>query len=431
MSKRSTSRVPLALLIAAVACNERPVSSPLPPSGPGSPVGMVIGTVSGDSLTATFVPNSADFRSASAVSAAIYGGPTTVNVFGTNTVFTSNGGKRNWTFLVAMRNLLSYAIGSNYAASAPPDTSGVFLFFSQTPVVTFPNPCPTCVVNITNAMGTRVFTSTTPQPFYWYLSRPTAKQGTIGTDTTMDQAWSFQQPNFGGADTVHSFTFVLLVSAMWPPPNETSWQVTYDGTADTLPDVNGKPLWKQLTIQGSIGKETWKPVGPLVLSAPNKNKDISFSRFDSLGNMSAFMDITVSVDLGTNGEVAAVFGFWEPAGGRTIMVGVTPQVVEFVGIDSVSTDNAFNQWVGLSGLSSVNASGTVTYRLRKFARDSVMLCVNGSRSLVATYSQMQPLSSNLPANISAFFGLQSQSHKASGTFTSVSYTIGTDGGGCS
>ena len=430
MVKRIKTRLPVAFLIAVAACTDHQVSAPPPPNVPVKPVGMLIGTVSGDSLTSTFVPSSSgDLSTASGLSAAIYGGPTTASVFGTNTAFTTTGTKRTWTFNVAMRNLLTYAIGSNYGSSTPLDTGGVFLFFSQTPVVTNANPCTGCVVNITNAMGTRNFTAANQQ-YYWYRSRPTAMQGTIGTDTTMDDSWTFQTTSVTAPDTVHAFTFVLLVSAMWPAPNETTWQVLYDGLNDSFPDKSAEPRWQPEALQGTPGKETWSPLSGVSITAQNKQKDLDFTRKDSLTD-SAYMDVKVQVSAGTNGEIAAMFGFIEPSGGRTLMVGVTTNLVEFAALDSVSTDASFNQWMPLSGSSTVAASGLVRYRLRKFAQDSVVLCVNGNRSLELPYSSFQPVSSNLPADISSFWGAQSISKKAIASFTLVTYTLGTTGGGCS
>ena len=430
MVKRITLRFPFAFLIFALACSDRAVSAPPPPNVPGKPVGMLIGTVNGDSLSSTFFPASGDLTTAEGLSAAIYGGTTTVNVFGTNTVFKVQGGVRIWTFNVAMRNLLSYAIGSNYTSAAPLDTSGVFIFFTQTPVVTAPNPCSGCAVNVTNYMGTRNFTAP-GQQYFWYRSRPTAMQGTIGTDTTADDAWTFQTTSFTAPDTVHSFTFVLLVSAMWPPPNETSWQVVYDGLKDSLPEKAAEPIWQAQSLQGNPARETWSPLSGVSINAQNKQKDLDFTRRDSLGDMSAYMDVSTAVTQGTSGELASVFGFVEPAGGRALMVGVTPSTVQFAAIDSLGTDASFNQWFPLTGSGIVAASGLVNYRLLKYARDSVVLCANGARVLELPYASFQPVSSNLPAGISTFFGAQSISKKAIGVFTFVSYTIGTFGTGCS
>jgi hypothetical protein len=285
------------------------------------------------------------------------------------------------------------------------------------------------VVNVTNAMGTRNFTSP-GQQYFWYRSRPTAVQGTMGTDTTADDSWTFQTTSVTPPDTVHSFTFVLLVSAWWVPPNETSWQVLYDGTKDTLPDKNGEPIWQLLTLQGKIGKSTWSPLSGLEPDAHNKNQDIDYTRADSLGGMDAYMDVDTDVLSGTNGELANMFGFIEPDG-RVLMVGVSPSLVEFAQLDSVSTDAGFNQWFPLTGSSNVAASGLVKYRLRKYARDSVVLCVNGNRALEMPYTSFQRWSSNLPANATTFFGVQSISHRALGLYTLVTYTLGDHASGCS
>jgi hypothetical protein len=222
---------------------------------------------------------------------------------------------------------------------------------------------------------------------------------------------------------------VLLVSAWWPPPNETTWQILYDGLKDTFPDKSAEPIWQPHALQGTPGKETWSPLSGVTITAQNKQKDLDFTRSDSLTD-SAYMDVKVAVTAGTNGEIASIFGFIEPSGGRALMVGVTPNQVEFAALDSLSTDASFNQWLPLSGSSTVAASGLVKYRLRKFAQDSVVLCVNGNRSLELPYSSFQPVSSNLPVGISSFWGGQSISKKALIVYTLVTYTLGTTGGGC-
>jgi hypothetical protein len=321
-----------------------------------------------------------------------------------------------------MRNLLSYAIGSNFGATVPPDTGGVFLFFTQLPVVVFPNPCTGCVVNVTSQSGTRNFTNP-GQPYFWYHDRPTAMQGTIGTDTTSDVQWTFQAATFTPPDTAHTFNFVLLVNAMWPPPNETAWQVRYDGTQDSVPDAHGKPLWTKFTFQHGLGQDKWTTSG-LEVSAGNGSKDINYSRIDSLGNMSAFMDVIVNVDNGDDVTPIAMFGFAEPTGGKAAVVTVTIDTAKFAQID-----NTTGVWTTLTGSGVTPVIGTNTYRLRKFGQDSAVLCVNGARALAMPYASLETTGSIL-APMSAFFGLQGVKGKGHATYTLLTYTIGSDGGAC-
>ncbi len=422
MTNRLKSQAIVALILATAACNESSTAAPLPPTS-SRPLGTLIGTVSGDSFTATFVPASPGLTSPSGISPAIYGGPSTAHVFGTNTRFTTTPLGRTWTFSVAMENLLSYAIGSNYTGALPFDTGGVFIFFTTLPTVTSPVPCSGCKVSLTNAMGARNFTAPA-QPYFWYHNRPTARQSPLGSDTTSDLSWTFKTASFIPPDTVHSFTFSLQVSAMWPPPNESTWQVSYDGTADSVPDTRAEPLWRKFSFLQSVGAESWSSAG-LQLTARNARNSIYFSRRDSLGNMSAYMDVRASVDQGNIIVPAALFGFAEPLGGKTAVVAVTATRAEFAVID-----NSTGVWSQLAGSGTTNVVGTNTYRLRKFAKDSVVLCVGGARALSMPYSSL-PGTVTVLLPLSSLFGLQGTQARAIATYRLVNYTIGSDGGGCS
>ena len=256
---------------------------------------MLVGTVNDSAGIVTFEPldNSADMFGAP--TPAIYGTQNvTISLHSTSFSIdsTTTPGTKVWSIGVGLRNLETYPIGANYGAVSPPDTMGVFVFFSSLPVVTLPSGCG-CTVTVTNPMGTRNF-SNPSQPFYWYNSRLQKKQVTASTDTTVNNPiWKFTGPK-----AVHAFTFVLLVSAAWPRPFDTQWSVTYDGTADSLPDTQGKPHWNFDGILGG-GTESWSASG-LQLAAVI-NKDAYLIRNDSVGAATPLVySATLSVSLANN-----------------------------------------------------------------------------------------------------------------------------------
>ena len=284
-------------LLAISACSEDPAPSVAPqiPMPPGT-LGTLVGTIDGTDLTATFTPNGAITSDGRAVSPAIYGNQgTTVTVFGkVDSVKNFGANSDSFYVRVALRNLLTHAIGTNYQKAAPPDTLGVFAFFPNppgSPVVTKPSPCVGCTATVSKAMGTANFVGST-EKYYWYRNIPTAKQPSPGTDTTRNNPqWVFIT-NGTGVTHVRAFTFVVMISAAWPPPSESQWTVNYVGTIDSEPDLRAEPRWKRVNYRMQLGGEVWTVLG-LVLAGQNQNSDNWVTRQDSLGPMSAAMDVTV------------------------------------------------------------------------------------------------------------------------------------------
>jgi hypothetical protein len=430
MSIRSAFiRTSAVALLALGACNDAsmPASAPKSPMPPGA-IGTIVGTINGDSMTATFTPVvGGPSRSGDVISPAIYGNQgVTVTVKGTvlsQTFYPPDSVV--WQVRINLRNLLTNAIGTNYAGSTPLDSAGVFAFFLSNPTITLPAGCG-CTVSIDNPAGVGNFT-TPGQHYFWYNSIPTAVQGAPGTDTTANEIWIFK----ANKSIAHAFIFVLMVDAMWAPPGETSWTVMYNGLTDSLPFTLAEPRWKGAHFQNIVGNPratvTWSPTG-LVIASSNNNRDTAVTRHDSLGTLPAVMDVTLNQTAAGNARVAAVFGFVEPGGaGRRYMVaGLKGKTLGFAVMDSTT-----GIWTDTLATLPFDNTKPHTIRIRKIVVPSPQaeLCLDGNIAVILPYASFPVTPARLNGE-SAFFGLQGRGGGASVTYTSVTYTIGNDGGGC-
>jgi hypothetical protein len=329
-----------------------------------------------------------------------------------------------------MKNLLGYAVGSNYAQVAPPDTSGIFLFFTQPPVVSIPAGC-ACSVIVNNPSATGSFTAPN-QKYYWYRSRmATYTGGAAGKDTSTNNAEFEFKTTYIPPDTAHAFKFSLQVSAAWPPPNEAQWNVLYDNVQDSFPDLQGKPRWRKFFIaqDPNFGTDTWTTAGQLTVSAGGVNKSIYFSRNDSLGQKSAILQAVVKVSNGGSAVTQAIIGLMEPAGGKRITIGLSGTRL---GFDSFRNNNGAWSSSNVANTSCTSAAGSCgafnvyrTIQVRKFGTDSVSVCVDGKRRFKILYSQLEPVEGTW-APSSAIFGV-SHGNNDAGIWSNVSYTIGTAG----
>jgi hypothetical protein len=287
-------------------------------------------------------------------------------------------------------------------------------------------------VKVTNSMGTKFFNAA-GQQFFWYNSRPAATTGgAAGHDTTTNNPiWTFVATPFAGKDTAHAFIFALMVSAAWPPTQESTWQTTYDATTDTLPDVNASPPWTKFksTASTALGTESNGGGTELDLAASGILTSIYFSRHDSLGQNSAFMDVRMHVTKNAIGTpIQAVMGFVEPTGGKQVFLGIGSGQLEYV-----SFNQATGQWTSIGPtLVHDNRSAYHTFRLRKIGTTLVEVCIDGvaQAALNQVYGSLQATQTDFQ-NASAVFGTPGRAGSgADSRWTSVSFTIGSDGGGC-
>jgi hypothetical protein len=380
----------------------------------------VIGTVDETKGTVTFAPISGSADTYGAAAPGIYGNQNvTINIHSTSFSIDSvtTPGTKVWSIGVGLRNLLAYPIGSNQGAVSPADTSGIFVFFSSLPIVTLPSGCG-CSISVTNPMGSGNFTAPA-QRYFWYYNRPQAKQAIASTDTTTNNpVWKFIGPK-----AIRAFTFVIQISSAWPAPNQTQWTSAYNGATDSFPFTQASPPWK-LAGFSIGGSQSWNATGWLL--SGTAAHDAYAVRNDSLADIaSAIFDAQLSVSSANNGIPENFFGFFSPV---VYLIGVAQDKIGFV---TLNTSPSPPRWVFLGTpytFPGANATSVHSYRLRKYSNDSAVLCVDGSRVLVATKAALAP---DTVGGAQELFGTAGQSGASSARWAAASYTIGTSGTGCS
>jgi hypothetical protein len=429
-----TSAVALLVVVGCQDAGHVASAPPKPPVSPSRASGMLVGHIEGSTMTATYSPVGVTPSFSGAASPELYGNQgTTINVKGKVISQVTNPVTHTtlWHVSISLHNLLTYPIGANYSqlTAAPLDTMGVFAYFKVNPVVTLPAGCH-CNVTVVNAMGSKNFDAPS-QKYFWYRASPRKAGAPLGTDSTAWADWQFQSTPSGVSftDTAHAFTFVLMISAAWPPTLETSgsWTVNYDGTNDSLPNTQAEPRWRPGHFQGNAGSTVTWSAGGLVFVSNAANRDTVLSRQDSLGPMSAEMDVSVNVTAGGNNRIAAVFGFIEPSGGKQFTVGVTGNKLMF---DTIATSTFGGQtkgvWSLLTGSTTIGANGAHLIRIRKIGTTRMEMCVDHGTPQTRTYAQLQGTTALL-GGMTTFFGIQGRNLGAGGasvTYTSVVYTIG-------
>ncbi|HEX7943000.1 MAG TPA: hypothetical protein VF488_14400 [Gemmatimonadaceae bacterium] len=416
-SKDVLRRSALACVLAGLAaCGDRSLVTgagkiPIPPLGSGSIIAAVEGTVD-DAGNVTFSPMAAPM--APGVSAQVYGSQNVnVRLYNTPTVIdsTSIANTKRWSFDVGIRNLLSYPIGSNQNGAAPADTMGLTVFFTVPPTVTAPTPCDTpCGLTIANPDGTGNFTGVGQSYFYWH-ERLGATTAVPSTDTTLRRrTWTFQ-----GNKKITNFRFVVLVSAAWPPPNDTRWKVFYDGTTDSLPDTQASPPWKQRGLLGG-GTEDWT-TPPLALNAAS-GRDIFLFRRDSLAAATpAYMEAKVTVNKGSKSVPIATFGLVD--GSRMAAVGIASSRIGFVSLTGTTWSFVGTTW-------ALDASTSHVYRVSKNGSQDATIWVDGQAVVTATYASL-PAGGLGTLGATAFFGDIGQSGRTKSLWSYVTYELGVTG----
>ena len=304
-------------------------------------------------------------------------------------------GTKTWSGNVGLQNLTTHAIGDEQAGVAP-DTMGVFVFFNTTPTVTAPLPCTGCSVTIGRFDGTGNFTAP-GQRYFWWRDRVAAN------DTTkVRKLWSFSAPS-----QVTAFSFTVLVSAAWPPPDETRWKVTLNN--DSLPDTQEEPPWH--TEQSGSATYT-ASAGSLTVNA-SSNGALRFYRRDSVRTTdAAYIEARMQSSSANPNRPEARIAIDD--GVKYAGLGIARGSVWFV--DSSATF--------LSGTPvSVNTtSGYNVYQLRKYGADSVAFFVNGTWRGAMLYALL-PTGSLLTAP-RFVFGNRGIAGASGGSWDYVLYEIG-------
>lgn len=409
LPRRAVRALPLAALIAALsACGDRVQgTAPQPDAEPphrGLPVlGALRGTVDLAAGTMSFDPAGGTAGSAGAIRGQVYGDQgTTVRIRNTPVTTQLVGGKRRYSAQVGLQNLLAHAIGDEQAGLLPADTMGIYVFVSGGPtVVATSSPCATCTVVPANHQGT--LTLDQPGRRYWHWQERVGAAGSVGDTTLARRTWTFE------ADTaVTRFTFNVLVSAAWPPPNETSWKIEYAG--DSIPDTQEEPRWRRY-VEGT-GTSASNPTPGLLRLTAGSKEIIRFFRRDSVSSAgSAYVEIRMAMSSQQNNRAEARVLLDD--GVRFIALGIARDKAWFA-----DSSNTFLPGTAFTALTTASQN---TYQLRKYAADSVVLLVNGARAGALPYSQMPLHSGGVPM---AMFGNRGIVGSSIGDWDYVIYGIG-------
>ena len=372
---RIATMLSLAFVVSACADESRVTAPEIAPVMPPMlALAELRGTVNVAAGTLTFeepIGARSAMGGAGNVSLAIYGNQG-VTVRLSNTPVTvavspTDPAKKTFTAQVGVRNLLTHAIGDEQGGALPADTSGIFVFFNTGPtVVSTSSPCPACTVTLQNNHGTLAFNAPGQKYFHWQ-----ERLGAAGTatDTTRNRTtWVFEADS-----AVRDFSFTVLVSAHWPPPDETVWRVEYSG--DSLPHTEAEPRWRRV-FSGAAGPSDSAGAGFLRIDmgspVPLNTTDLHYQRRDSLvSTTSAFAEARIKLVSGT-GDAHTGFGFDDDT--KQIELGISTTEVGFI-----DEGHGFIQHVPMT------TNVYRTYQIRKFAADSVQLWVDGTRQLTVIY----------------------------------------------
>ncbi len=372
-------------------------------------VDLVKGTLSFEPAPVGFARVPGEFATASsapttAMSAAIYGDQNvTVRLYNTTVSQSIVAGKKQFTANVGVRNLLSHHIGDEQAGASPPDTMGVYVFFNSGPTVTqTTTSCPACTVIVKNQHGTLTFTAAGQKYFHWQ-ERLGPSGG--GSDTTRARkSWIFE------ADTqVTNFTFDVLVSAAWANPNESRWKIDYQ--ADSLPDTQSEPRWRLRRV-GTGGTHS-VIAGALSIAPGIQDNELHFYRSDSMAvTTNAYVEARVRYNGNRNGQPTP-----------RVMIDDDVKLVAFgMGRDEVGFIDTNNAYIGT--IFSMNTTSAFhVYQLRKYAADSAVFFVDGTRRGVIAYASF----SNTPYAATApliQFGQRNRNDGDTSDFDYVIYEIG-------
>jgi hypothetical protein len=301
--------------------------------------------------------------------AGIYGDQgVTVRLYNTPVTIaaSSTPGKETYTANVGLRNLLAHSIGDEQAGASPLDTMGIYVFVTSGPTVTATSfPCsPSCTVTTQNHHGALAFTGAAPQP-YWHWSERVGEFGSGADTTRFRRTWVFE------ADTqVVGFRFDVLVSAAWPPPNDTRWKIDYQG--DSLPDTQSEPRWR-LTSAGG----TYSATGGILNITTNPPDGVEFYRRDSVTTgANAYAEGGIRLNSTSGGRRAAIH-FND--GVKYVALGVGPGEVGF--ISSAQSGPFIVSWATTTNIFRI-------YQLRKYAADSAVIYVDGTRVGAIPYASL-------------------------------------------
>ncbi|MBX6331505.1 MAG: hypothetical protein IRY91_06645 [Gemmatimonadaceae bacterium] len=394
---------------------------PVPPDG--SPVvGMMEGEVDRFG-NVTFTSVNPARVIGSGVSAAIYGSQNVnARLYTSRATIDSTPTTKTWHMPLGLRNLLSYPIGSNQGGVTPSDTSGVYVALIGGPTVTATSgSCASpCTVRMVQYDGTASFTSPNQPYMYWHERLAAVQPAAAGDTVSARRSFVFTGPR-----AVTNFRFVLIVSAAWPPPNETFWSTFYNAATDSEPDLRAAPPWKKATTLGN-GTETWSASTGRLTLGTSALADLILYRADSLAPATnAYIEARLKLNSQQASGTAPQAAFGLGDGQNAITVGIARQQVGFVhggGFFGLT-------WSFIGSTYSFprrsDATALHTYTLRKFGTDSATIEIDGTRVLRITQSQFDGPPFFVPAEATAYFGVGgTTSGNVSSDWAYVTYGIG-------
>jgi hypothetical protein len=395
----------LALALTGIAGCRDSVAPPHvpPPSGHLTNLGTVIvevNTRTGEVTTHPYESGSLD--APPGVDAKIYGAASLIGH-----TFQLQGGApvgTTWNLTDRIENLEPFAIGTRLPhtlATLPADTMGVYVFMSIPPVVLAGCAAgPTCVVKADSGYDGNFAFTAPAQPYIYFKTILEPNDGVLhsgqdfsGTAGGVDyfRTFSFRTTSTG----VRNFKFGVTVSAAFVQPHDTRWAVSYFG--DSLPtrvgtglaDLRSEPDWR---VRGSIVADTSIATAgcagtgvtrclQIQTNAPTTagtTDSLIYFRSDSLGTAdSAFMEATLSDSGLLANQPSVTFGMQD--GVKAIAFGIARASAGFV-----KPGNTFVT----SGSGAVTTATTTTWRIRKFAHDSVVAYANGVKIVNVPYASL-------------------------------------------
>jgi hypothetical protein len=389
--------------MSALSCGDAPTAretDELPALPPHTT--LIRGEIDADRGTLTFGPVPVG---GARVRTAIYGNQgVTAQLYNTPVVITQPSPTvKRFEAQVGLRNLLSHVIGDEQAGATPPDTVGIFVFFTTGPIVIAPNPCAGCTVTMVSHQGSQTFTALNQKYFHW--QERVAAAGTPGDTTRSRKLWRFD-----ASTAVTGFRFDVLISTAWAAPNETRWKIEYP--ADSLPQTGSEPRWRfrQTSLLGAVtASGGFLTINSGFFSGLEK----SFYRRDSVTTAAnAYVETSMRYT-GTSTTLAEPRILIDDAT-RFISLGVRSNAVGFT--------NAARNFIGTPFAMNTTTAHN-TYQLRKYAADSAAFYVNGTRRGQIAYTAL-PLTNYGAAAPLVQFGHVTLNNGTSSSWDYVIYEIG-------
>lgn len=386
------------LIVSLGGCAEAPTSVPksgIPTGGVPVAQARLRGVVDLERGTLEFTPIPPIAPNAlPGFSPAIYGDQNVnVRLYNSPVAVDSSTTTWRWTANVGVRNLRPHPIGDEETSVTPLDTMGLFVFFVQEPILG--QPCSGCFARIANFHGTMSFDAPQRKYFHW-AERLNEVGSALGDTTRSRRTWTFET-----SAGVRAFSFTVLVSAAWPAPHDTRWRVEY--TADALPG-NAAPAWKLHGIGG--------------------NTSVSGGSLQLRGRFSGLYYRRDPIAPAQHAYVHSVMRF--SGGGSQPEAGlVLSDRVKLIGLGVANgvVGLISNAGTFLPGTASALGNGVHEFQLRKYAADSAVFFVDGTRRGAVPYASLSADTFTPPLSSVAFGGLPT-SDGSNSTWDSVIYEIG-------